>query len=443
MKRRDFLRNTAGVAGAILPGLAIGQTAPCPPRTVTAAGGTSSDTECTVRSAAADWAARKGGAGVVWAIDFSESPGAVEKFILRSNSTPADWTALDTSDGIQGRGAMRQYCGAGASNRHKWPRPFSPFPADSQFDLPADPGFAKGIGGNSAGVQWPYSGERPDATDYLLWRYGLYGHSSYWNTTREYSRTTPWEWVQKSGSNSRDFYLQVRTKISASLFNINNLVANNHRGKHVYIDMCGGGAGELVSFSPAEHTSGSYVSHRARFYTYFNGYDLETMIQGSAQSRVQRGGQWDASCLADNRAPNQCWDMPEDEWFTLLFHVIPGRHNASMGGPQYSPWTGYSAASARDTGLEVWGHKRGQTGYSLIHRRVESAPGANDAYAWYYSATTESNYNSTRGPCGFNEFEINGYMGSRNDPSEMPWTRWYDQIIFSHEFIPCPNDGLG
>lgn len=438
MKRREFLRNTAGVAGAMLPGLALGQAAPCPPRTMGVSGGTTSSTECTVRSAAQDWAVRSGGAGVVWAIDFSESPGAIEKFILRSNSTPSDWTALDSRDGIQGRGAMRQYCGAGGSNRHKWPRPFSPFPADSQFDLPADPGFTKGIGGNSAGVQWPYSGERPDATDYLKWRYGLYGHSAYWNTTREYSATTPWEWVQKAGSRTHDFYVQVRTKISGSLFNINNLIANNHRGKHVYVDLCGGGAGELVSFSPAEHTSGSYVSHRTRFYTYFNGFDLEAMRNSNY---VQPGSAWANTCLANSRAPNQCWDMPEDEWFTLLFHVIPGRQNINMAASQYNPWLPYPNAQFRDTGLEVWAHKRGESGYSLIHQRVDN--GGNDAYAWYFSATTESNYNNSYGPCGFNEFEINGYMGSRNDPSEMEWTRWYDQIIFSHQFIPCPNDGLG
>ncbi|MGE0436448.1 MAG: hypothetical protein AB7G76_03595 [Steroidobacteraceae bacterium] len=431
------------MAGAILPGLAWSQSAPCPPPTMGISGGSTANTACNASSAAADWAARSTGAGVVWATDFSESPGAIEKFILRSNGTPASWTSLDTSEGIQGRGAMRQYCGAGARNGHKWPRPFSPFPADSKFSLSADPGFTKGIGGNTGGVQWPYSGERPDATDYLKWRYGLYGHSAYWNTTREYSQTTPWEWVQKSGGATRDFYIQVRTKITASLFNINNLIANNHRGKHVYIDLCGGGAGELVSFSPAEHTSGNYVSHRARFYTYFNGFDLEEMIQQQPAPLVQRGGAWDASCRSDNRASGQCWDMPENEWFTLLFHVIPGRHNASMGAPQYNPWLGYATATARDTGVEVWGHKRGDSGYSLIHRRVETSPGANNGYAWYYNATTESNYNSTKGPCGFNEFEINAYMGSRNDPSEMEWTRWFDQIIFSHEFIPAPNDGLG
>lgn len=393
-------------------------------------------------SASADWAERSTAPGVVKAIDFKESPAAIEKFILRSPTTPAGWMALDPTDGIRGGGALRQFCGAGSRNSHKWPLPFSPFPASSGSwgELPADIGFTRGIGGNAGGVQWPYSGQAPNATNYHFWRYGLHGHSAYWNTTREYAPTTPWEWVQKAGSTTRDFYIQVRTKISASLFNINNLIANNHRGKHVYIDLCGGGAGELVSFSPAEHTSGSYVSHRSRFYTYFNGFDLEAMRNSNY---VQPGSQWAATCQANNATAGMCWDMPEDEWFTLLFHVIPGRQNTNMAASQYNPWQSYPSATYRDTGLEVWAHKKGESGYTLIHRRVETTPGANDAYAWYYSAVTESNYNGTYGPLGFNEFEINAYMGSNNDPSEMDWTRWYDQIIFSHEPIACPNDGEG
>lgn len=395
-----------------------------------------------ITSAAQDWQARSTASGVIKAIDFGETgAAAIEKFILRSPSTPASWTQWDGTEGIRRQGAMRQYCGAGASNGHKWPLPFSPFPASSGSwgSLPADIGFTRGIGGNSGGVQWPYSGQQPNATNYHYWRYGLHGHSDYWNTTREYASTTPWEWIQKPGYSTRDFYVQVRTKISASLFNINNLIANNHRGKHVYIDLCGGGAGELVSFSPAEHTSGSYVSHRSRFYTYFNGYDLEAMRGGS--NYVQPGSQWAATCLANNAAAGQCWDMPEDEWFTLLFHVIPGRQNLDMAAPQYNPWLGYATAAYKDTGLEVWAHRKGESGYTLIHQRVDS--GGNDAYAWYFSAVTESNYNGTYGPRGFNEFEINAYMGSSNSASEMEWTRWYDQIIISHEFIACPNDGEG
>jgi hypothetical protein len=438
MKRRDFLLRSAGVAGFVLPSFARGQTGPCPPPSIGVAGGTTASTSCQPGNAAADWAARSTGPGVVWAIDFSQSPGAVEKFLLRAASTPASWTALDTTEGIQRGGALKQFCGAGARNSHKWPRPFSPFPADSTHGLPADIGFTRGIGGNSAGVQWPYTGERPEATDYMKWRHGLYGHSAYWNTTREWSDSTPWEWIQKPGSTSRDFYLQVRTKISASLFNIGNLIANNHRGKHVYIDLCGGGNGELVSFSPAEHTSGSYVSHRSRFYTNFNGYDLEEMI---GSGRAQPGSPYEGTCSFGNASPNGCWTMPENEWFTLLFHVVPGRQNTVMGTYQYNPREGYLQAANRDTGVEIWAHRKGESGYTLIHRRLNS--GANDAYAWYFSATAEDHYNQTDGPKGFNEFEINAYMGSNNAPSEMAWTRWYDQIVFSHQFIPCPDDGEG
>lgn len=390
----------------------------------------------------ADWLARSTGSGVVWAVDFGESPDALEKFILRSPGTPANWVRLDPTGGVRGGNGMYWYCGAGSSNGHKWPRPFSPFPASSGSwgSLPADIGYTRGIGGNSGGVQWPYSGEAPNATNYMRWRYGLHGHSDYWSTTREWASSTPWEWVQKSGSATRDFYLQLRTKLSPALFDINNQIVNQHRGKHFYIDLCGGGAGEFVSFAPAEDTSGSYVSHRSRFYTYFNGFDLEAMRNSNY---VQPGSPWAATCVANQAVANNCWQMPEGEWFTLLVHVIPGRQNTNMAASQYNPWLPYPNATYRDTQIEVWAHKKGESGYTLIHRRLESSPGANDAYAWYYSATAESNYSSSYGPLGFNEFEINMYMGSSNSPSELAWDRWYDQIIFSHEFIPCPNDGEG
>ncbi len=442
MKRRDFLKSAAGTAaGIVLPQVVFGRL--CPPPSANINGGPNILTSCQALTPAEDWRLRSTGPGVVWATDFSESPGAIEKFILRNPGTPADWTKLDPTEGIRRGGALRQYCGAGSANGHKWPRPFSPFPADSKFNLPADRGFTTGIGGNTTGVQWPNSGQAPSATNYHYWRYGLYGHSSYWNTTREYATTTPWEWIQKPGSVTRDFYVQVRMKISASLFSVQNLIANDHRGKLVYIDLCGGGNGELVAFSPAETTSGNYVSHRSRFYTNFNGYDLENMVLGNGPVNAQPGSAWATTCKTNSADPNLCWSMPEDEWFTFLFHVIPGRQNTVMGTYQYNPHGGYQNATYKDTGVEVWAHKRGETGYTLIHRRVLSSPTANDAYAWYWSATTESYYNNTAGPIGFNEFEINAYMGSRNSPSEQAWTRWFDQIIFSHEFIPCPKDGVG
>lgn len=144
-------------------------------------------------SVAADWAYRSSGPGVIKSVDFGLNPGAINKFALRDPGTPTSWMQLDATAGIRGAGAMRQYCQAGSSNRHKWVFPFSPFPADATNSLPPDRGFISGRGGNPTGVAWPYTGEAPNATNYMRWRYGLYGHSAYWATTREWVGSTPWD----------------------------------------------------------------------------------------------------------------------------------------------------------------------------------------------------------------------------------------------------------
>ena len=78
MKRRDFLITSAGVtAGTVLSPLALGQTKPCPPSTLSVEGGTSATTGCTPPGdLEADWQLRSGQdssnpqPGVVWFHDF-------------------------------------------------------------------------------------------------------------------------------------------------------------------------------------------------------------------------------------------------------------------------------------------------------------------------------------------------------------------------------------
>ena len=79
MKRRDFLVTTAAMAGAAVPVVGLGQSRPCPPPGVSAGGGTSASTACAGPSAAADWAARIAGAGVVWHHNF-DSKAEVDQF---------------------------------------------------------------------------------------------------------------------------------------------------------------------------------------------------------------------------------------------------------------------------------------------------------------------------------------------------------------------------
>ena len=86
MKRRDFLVTTATMAGAAIPVIGLGQTRPCPPPSMGAGGGTSATTPCSTPSAAADWAARIGGAEVV---------------ITGWGSPPFDATVMEAADRLR------------------------------------------------------------------------------------------------------------------------------------------------------------------------------------------------------------------------------------------------------------------------------------------------------------------------------------------------------
>ena len=74
MKRRDFLMSSAGLAGVVLPAIGHAQTKPCPPPSVGVAGGSTTQSNCAVGSAEADWLARSTADGVVAAYDFSKPP---------------------------------------------------------------------------------------------------------------------------------------------------------------------------------------------------------------------------------------------------------------------------------------------------------------------------------------------------------------------------------
>jgi hypothetical protein len=105
MKRREFLWQSTGLAGLLVP--AVGKSGtPCPPDWFSVAGGTSASSNCSSADAQADWLARSTGPGVVWAHDF-RSAAEVHNFTDLSYpemGTTATWAGCqvqhDASDGI-------------------------------------------------------------------------------------------------------------------------------------------------------------------------------------------------------------------------------------------------------------------------------------------------------------------------------------------------------
>jgi len=71
MKRRDFLRTSAGIVSLAVPVIGNSQSRPCPASTLGVRGGSAVNSSCaSPGDMEADWLARSKGAGVVWAHDF-------------------------------------------------------------------------------------------------------------------------------------------------------------------------------------------------------------------------------------------------------------------------------------------------------------------------------------------------------------------------------------
>jgi len=86
MKRRDFLLESAGLAGALIPGIGLTQERPCPPPTLAVNAGTAVATACGAADAEADWQLRKSGA--LQATDFRDSEEGLYLMGVRPPSGP-------------------------------------------------------------------------------------------------------------------------------------------------------------------------------------------------------------------------------------------------------------------------------------------------------------------------------------------------------------------
>jgi hypothetical protein len=71
MKRREFLKNSAGMISLVVPAVLHANQKPCPPSRVGVSGGTAVNVSCvSPADVESDWLARSKGPGVVWAHDF-------------------------------------------------------------------------------------------------------------------------------------------------------------------------------------------------------------------------------------------------------------------------------------------------------------------------------------------------------------------------------------
>lgn len=380
MKRRDFLVTTASVAGAAIPGIGFGQAKPCPPPGVSMGGGTSASTPCATPTAAADWANRIGGAGVVWHHNF-DSKAEVDAFRwtggYRGGNDPlavgdadARYVEWIPSGGADGGGYMQLTRNSRTADGNCWWRPFSPLTGASNGRGQDDPaaggtlrlGSLVATDGGSQLLNW---GQQGNANP------GWYGHPD----------------DQNGFYDGHDFYLQIRVmtdprrtapgNIEVGKFTAFTTTNNSYTNQ------------ELVTY--AGSWEGAAEVGKANIHNVYQGFNYAPLADVSSGMRNPVSPKWAYS----------------GGWDTLLYHVVPGRNGVN------------------ETRFEVWAAHPGETAYTQIWNAT-------------YPARYDSTGNTVGGVArpGWNAMLC--WMYHNGATMSTFWQR-YDQIIFSKQFIPCPQ----
>jgi len=417
MRRREFLAASAGLAGAFVP--ALGGAKPCsPPLYGPTSGGNNVLTSCG-GNAETDWLARSTAAGVVWAHDF-RTAAEVDAFrwqggignvpTLAQSDGNTRWI---TSDGITGNGCMEINIPTGGIARAGWWRPMSPLRSGGNGLTRDDAG--------ANGTITPRAWNQNDVSQNGNFRTGYYGHNDY------HVQFPTWQ-GQSNVWDGTDFYIQFRVKISAGRFN-----DANPGGKLMFIDVTGQTGDEEIVIQSTPHQSYFYRTYPFRMYTSFgSGLAYQSFLsvpQGGNNGSSLETGQYASTCTigGNTSVANACWEWPGDEWVTVLVHVTPGHHNATGTGAGFWNPRGdgnYNIADApfHDTGLEVWVARTGEKTYTKVMDH--------NGFAWIFNTAIHPNGS-------FNSICPSGYMNNVN--AVEGWFHRYTQLIFSKQFIPCPQ----
>lgn len=305
MKRREFLKGTAGLAaGSMVPWAVHAQTKPCMPPTLQATGGTSASTTCGSVDGLSDWLSRSTAPGVLWATNF-DSNAKVDNFRFTNgvgwdpNPAPGSvgsFVRRNPNDGILGSGCLELEQMTNRNMNSYWWRPFNPALTRYQ-EL------------NAGGDLGP----------------------------------------------GQEFYLQVRVKTNCG----GGGGATGPNGS------TGGGGRKVFSVSRTEnsYTWQEIVAQDTYYrgvYQMYQGYgpnvayqSLETSVppydfnfQPGSEFAVAPGYCSYSQVGGGNRA--NCWTWGDNEWITYLMRVVPAQNQVADGT------------------VQVWAWKAGMPGYVKI-----------------------------------------------------------------------------
>lgn len=189
--------------------------------------------------------------------------------------------------------------------------------------------------------------------------------------------------------NGQEFWLQFRIKIDPERYGAGAPTFNT--GKLSFL-------ATTQSTLNQEIVQMNYFDRTALWYTNFGaGGALQ-----DGNSHYQPGGPYDPAC-GTSGGNNGCWKSNAGEWTTWLYHLVPG-HDGT-----------------RNTLFEAFAARDGDTDYETI-----------------FSSLIEINFSRTPNhPFGWNAFQPSNYTNGQ--ATSRQWYQRYDQIIFSHNFIPCPQ----
>jgi hypothetical protein len=387
------------LAGAMAPG-AIEAAIPCPPPTLSAHNGSTASTACSPANARSDWQARIGAPGVVWYNGF-DSASEVNVFrwaenigndpnSTAPNANYVSWVAPGSDGPASGTfGYLSQFRPAGGTdNAEVWWRPFSPMTGASN---------GKGVNDPADGGAIPLQTWNPNSPDG--------GELQYW-TAGWYSQPN-----SAIAIDGQDFYMQFRVKMdpkasAAGAISPAKLMELGIAERTLT-------AQNIVTYLNGSDGSAAYNMNMMYMDYNFNPVQEDLSPLLSNPYVIQVGGDKYAagnSCVWNQSSTyGNCWSYDlTGGWDTLLYHITPG--SATSSTPMI--------------GIQVWGAHQGQTSYQKI---------------WDIQFPMTSGWQSPA-QSGWQALYLAVYSNGAQgyvQPSNI--TSKYAQIIFSKQFINCPQ----
>lgn len=349
--------------------------------------------------AAADWAARISGAGVLWAHRF-QSTTDVTRW---QTADPMTGQTFESGRGvIAGDGCLRQTVLAratpGGGSAIAWRRPLQPQPGDIN-----QPGVPVGSGASCLAL---------------------------WNSTIMHGIMHPDYNGVPVGSPARtgvmlgsDLYLQFRVRYSPGHF-----ASGMPYAKMMYVTCNYQDPSQEYVLRSTSYIGGSDFNRAIpTMYTsweqMFNSGLEDPQSNGPGFGLKEPG--YSATCAANN--PAGCWVWPENQWVTVMLHLKPGH--------QYGSTTLSSPANdgSRDTQIEMYVALPGQTSYTRIFSKLN--------YVWAFDDGSQNGSSpSGRHPYGWTWMQFNPYTGGSQWQAQAAdsWNE-FDQVICSVQPIACPQ----